>query len=168
MWATRQPWTPIKINKKPVICTHSNVQAKTSHSRNLPDDEIKAISETGGVIAITPVAVFCRDNSGHRPTLTNVVDHIEHVIDLVGIEHVGISTDRLIGDVLDEQMVLSKAAREYFTAFGLSGKHAEGFEDFSGYPKIAQCLQQRGYSDQELKAILGGNFLRVFKEIWGA
>ena len=158
----------IKVSNKPVICTHSNIRAVTNHFRNLPDDEIKAIAETGGVIAITPVAIFCCDTSGKRPTVDNLINHIEYVIDKAGIDHVGISTDRLIGNVLDEQVLLSKAAPDLFTFSGLTGKHAEGFSDFTCWPKIGDRLKERGYRDEEIKKILGGNFIRVFKEIWGA
>jgi len=165
---TKTAMDAIKVTKKPVICTHSNINAITNHFRNLPDDELKAIAETGGVVAITPVAIFCCDTSGKRPKVDNFIDHIEYVIEKVGIKHVGISTDRFIGNVLDEQVVLSKTAPELFTFAGLTGKHVEGFSDFTCWPKIADHIKERGYSDEEIKAILGGNFIRAFKEIWRA
>jgi len=154
----------IDASEMPVVFTHSNVRALTAHPRNVTDEQLRALAANGGVIGITPVSIFCR-KTDERPTIGDFLDHLDHAVEVAGIEHVGIATDRLIADVLDEQLLLSKEAAQLLT-FGLSGKHVDGFHDFQSWPNVARSLLARGYTRGDIVRILGGNFQRVFGQIW--
>jgi membrane dipeptidase len=171
----------IALSKAPVIASHSSLRKFTpGFERNMDDDMIKALGENGGVVqinfgssfvsnganawrnrfndAIKPVeekhgedsaevAAFEKSYKEKSPypyaTLDTVLDHIDHVVKLIGIDHVGIGSDYDgVGDSLPENL-----------------------KDVSSYPNLVQGLLNRGYSEKDIIKILGGNFLRVWREV---
>ena len=156
-----------ELSKKPVAITHSNCRALNSHPRLKTDDAIVKMAKTGGVMGITAVRMFVRDRE--PTTLEHVVDHIDHVVKLTGIDHVGIGTD---SDLWGYDALPTKQYEMLKSGY----KESYGFRDKidideMGHPRkmydLTEALIRRGYSDDNIRAILGGNFKRMLGEVWG-
>jgi membrane dipeptidase len=156
-------WDVLDIINKPPVATHSNAKSLCNHPRNLSQSQIKAIAERNGVIGINFFSIFINEK-GKNATIDRLIDHIDHIVELVGIDHVGLGPDFLnyyIKDLksLDEQMDDS---------FGNDLEIGNIFEvigDVTELPYLFDSIKKRGYSDKELGKIQGENFLRVFKEV---
>lgn len=155
-----------EISKKPVAITHSNCKALLNHPRLKTDEAIKKMAKTGGVMGITGVRQFVR---GEEPTnIEHLVDHIDHVARLVGVEHVGIGSDADLNgyDDLppDEQKRLRAA---YKASYAFRDKlDVDGFNHPKKIFDLAEALIRRKYSDANIQAILGGNFRRLLTQVW--
>ena len=137
------------LSKKPVLASHANAAALTPQPRTKDDDELRAIAATGGVIGITPIGwMLDRDGDG-QAGMEDMITHIEYVVDLVGIDHVGVSTDAAL-DGWDPD------SRHYADA---------ELAAFDRWVRVTAELHARGWSEKDLAKLLGGNFLRVFREI---
>lgn len=153
----------LKISKDPVVTTHSNPYQLCPVRRNLPDELLKAISETGGVIGINGHPAICTTRTdGSRPTLDDFLKCLEYAVDVVGIDHVGLGPDLFQGFTVREE------ARWHVGGYMLPGawKTTEGLEGEMDIPFIAPALAERGFSAIDIQKILGLNFMRVFKEVW--
>jgi membrane dipeptidase len=174
----------VETTKAPIIASHSSVRALCDHPRNLTDEQLKALAENGGVIQICFVSSFIKEQPpnperdaaiealrekygsrrniqdeaarakameeyqeifekypGERTTLQELVDHIDFVVELIGVDHVGIGTD------FD------------------GGGGVEGCNDVSEMPNITEELLRRGYSEEDIQKIWGGNIMRVFSRV---
>jgi membrane dipeptidase len=157
------------VSLKPVVFTHSNAKALTDHPRNLTDEQIKAAAATGGMVGICPHSIFCEKKRGVRPSLDDMLDHIDYVTNLVGIDHVGLGTDFFGGETLGEQVFRFKFGRVspgFWAGYTIATKFVTGFETMSGYRNVAEGLLKRGYSGGDVQKVLGGNFIRVFEQTW--
>jgi membrane dipeptidase len=154
-------------SKKPVLITHSNCRAlNPKHPRCKTDEAIKAMAAKGGVMGITEVRMFVSPNE--PTTVENMLDHFDYVTKLVGVEQVGVGSDiDLVGyDALPpEELKQLKAG--YKNSYGFRDKvDLDGYQ-FAKRPfELAEGLIRRGYSNENIALILGGNFSRVLKEIW--
>ncbi|WP_236795033.1 dipeptidase [Amycolatopsis sp. GM8] len=157
----------------PVVATHTSAAALYKCDRAKSDEELQAIAATGGVIGVVTVPFFLADiATGPAPTIELTLDHIDYLVRLVGIEHVGIGTDwplALPADVL-ERTLLPMA----MSTMGFRPEHQldvsstlDGFRDYRDLVNITRGLVARGYTDQQVEMILGGNFLRVFEQVVG-
>lgn len=177
-------WDIIKITKKPIIASHSSVWNICPNKRNLNDEQIKAIAKSGGLVAINFAPSFLDSTFEKKekrlrlrysktidsiknnwvgnvlsrefyigqlfkheydkiiPSVVAVVDHIDYIVKLVGVDYVGLGSD--------------------FDGIGVAPK---GLEDISYYPNITKELLRRGYAEDDIKKILGGNFMRVLKQV---
>jgi membrane dipeptidase len=177
----------IATTEAPVIASHSSARALTNHPRNLTDDMLRAVAKNGGVVqtnfydafidenyrkaadaqkkdkdaavnariaelkaAGKPVTYLDRDTVERewaakipRPPLKSLIDHIDHIAKVAGVDHVGLGSD------FD----------------GVSGATPEGIDSAADLPKITQALLDRGYSAPDIRKILGGNLLRVFRQV---
>ncbi|MCP5102365.1 MAG: membrane dipeptidase [bacterium] len=176
-------WDVLKLSKAPVFASHSCARSLCDIKRNLTDDMIKALAKKDGVIQITFCSFFVdeeykrvalanekkiepekkklrekyKDNDNAywkeamklwrsvappAPRIESLIDHIDHVVKLVGIDHVGLGSD-----------------------YDGTSSVPKGLDDVSGLPLITYHLLKRGYSEGDIKKILGGNFLRVFAKV---
>src|SRR3989440_1325951 len=176
----------IAVTKAPVIASHSSARALTNHPRNMTDDMLRAVAKNGGVVQVNFYNAFIDENyrkaaeaqskdrdaavktyddqmkaAGKtvtyldndrierewaaripRPPFKSLIDHIDHIAKVAGVDHVGLGSD------FD----------------GVSGATPHGIDSAADLPKITQALLDRGYSADDIRKILGGNLLRVFRE----
>ncbi len=130
----------------PVIASHSCCAALCPHPRNLSDSQLRALAQTGGVVGITFVAPFLdagwrESHWPERPGLDRVLAHVDHAVSVAGVDHVGIGSD--------------------FDGGGVA------LRDATEYPRIAEALRARGYSEADVDGIMGGNVLRLLRETLG-
>ena len=142
-------WDVIDIAGKPVIASHANCRALVDTPRNLADDQIEALAETGGVIGINAISAYAGGEKS-RVTVDDMIDHVDHVVRIAGIDHVGMGFDFCGGFRNFIQMPT------LVDSYDVIGGHA-ALEDFTA------GLVRRGYGDGEILKILGENFIRVFE-----
>ncbi len=180
-------WDVIATTKAPVIASHSSARALVNAPRNMTDDMLRAVGKNGGVVQVNFFNAFddedfrkaleaqSKDQTAaiqkytdqlkaegktvtyldtdrlerewmakvRRPPLKSLIDHIDHIAKVAGVDHVGLGSD------FD----------------GVSGATPQGIDSAADLPKITQALLDRGYSEVDIKKILGGNLLRVFGEV---
>jgi membrane dipeptidase len=180
-------WDAIATTKAPVIATHSSARALVDAPRNMTDEMLRAVTKNGGVVQVNffngfddadfrnAIAAQAKDQAAAvqkymdqlkaegkpvsyvevdrierewlakipRPPLKSLIDHIDHIAKVAGIDHVGLGSD------FD----------------GVSGATPQGIDSAADLPKITQALLDRGYSAEDIKKILGGNLMRVFRDV---
>jgi len=152
-----------EVTGAPAIFSHSSPRALCNHERCIADDQIRACAGTGGVIGLTGVGLFI-SGDGTDTSAARIVEGIDYVVRLVGPEHAGLGLDYV------------KDSKQMMRMLGAGGRH---YGDGSGYrvddihfaspaviPEIAERLLERGYGEQEVRGILGENWLRVCREVW--
>ncbi len=156
-----------EISKKPVLITHSNCRALVpGHPRLKTDEAIKKVGETGSVIGITGVRMFVK---GDEPTtIEHVLDHFDHVAELIGPQHLGVGSDiDLYGyDAMPPE--LNKRLRaSYKGSYGFRERiDIEGLNHPQRMFDLTEGLIRRKYSDKDIEGILGGNFKRALAQTW--
>lgn len=155
------------LSAKPVLVTHSNCRALApGHPRCKTDEAIKAMAAKGGVMGVTAVRMFVKVDE--PTTIEHYIDHIDHIVELVGIDYVGIGTDSdLAGyDALPKE-IYDQLKASYKSSYGFRDKiDIEGLDHPKKMYDLTEALIRRGYSDDNIRAILGENFRRVLGEIW--
>jgi membrane dipeptidase len=180
-------WDAIAVSKAPVIASHSSARALDDAPRNMTDDMLRAVAKNGGVVDVNffsgfvdqkywaaakaqgkerdaAMAAFLAKKKAagetvtyveedrierewtakiQRPPFSVLIDHIDHIAKVAGVDHVGLGSD------FD----------------GVSGATPQGMDSAADLPKITQALLDRGYSAEDIKKILGGNVLRVFRQV---
>lgn len=150
----------LEIATRTVIASHSSARAVLDHHRNLTDDQLRAIASTGGVIGANFFPGFV---DPEKPTIDRLVDHIEHIAMVTGIDHVGIGPD-FVEEYFEELLPLYPDLK----IEGLDARQTlEGLATAADLPNLTKTLLERGFSKGDVTAILGGNFLRVFREVMG-
>jgi membrane dipeptidase len=157
----------IAISTKPIAITHSNCRALIEHPRVKTDEAIKALAARGGVMGITGVRNFVSKTD--PTTIVNYADHIDHVVKLVGIDHVGIGTDSDLYGYDDTSPEMNKMLRgAYKDSYAFREKiDVDGFDHPLKMFELADELIRRKYSDANILAVLGGNFQRLLTATWG-
>jgi membrane dipeptidase len=125
-----------------VVASHSNAAALRAHRRNLSDAQIKAIAQRDGLVGIVLYGPFLAE---HDPTMDSVFRHVDHMVSLVGPDHVGLGSD------LDGGFRTDKAPKGLTTVADLS--------------LVGEVLAQRGYADDAIARILGGNWMRILRRV---
>jgi membrane dipeptidase len=150
----------LELATRPVVASHSSARAVFDHHRNLTDTEIKGIAATGGVVGINFFPGFI---DPENPTVDRVADHVEHVATVGGIDHVGIGAD-FVGEVFE----IFAADQPDYRVEGIDPRMPiTGLESPAHMPALTDKLVERGFERKDVAKILGGNFLRVFREVMG-
>ncbi|WP_366921578.1 dipeptidase [Metallumcola ferriviriculae] len=136
-------WDVMELTTNPVIASHSGVYSLRNHYRNLTDQQIRAIAKSGGVVQVVFHSHFLK-KLGSNVTSKTVADHIDYVVKLVGIDHVGIGSD-----------------------FDGLGQMPGDLRDAAMLPNLTKELLGRGYSKDDIDKIMGGNTLRIMEKVWG-
>ena len=156
----------IEISPKPIAITHSNCRALNDHPRLKTDEAIKKLAAKGGVMGITGVRNFVKDRE--PTTVEDIVDHIDHVVKLVGVEHVGIGSDSdLMGYDHMPRDQYEKLKAAYKSSYAFRDRiDTDGFDHPRKVYDLTEALLRRGYGDANIQAILGGNFRRLLAGTW--
>jgi membrane dipeptidase len=142
----------VGASSRPVLATHANCRALVpGQARNKPDAVIQRLARSGGVIGITLVRSFVGRGA---PSLADVLDHVDHVARLVGVEHVGLGSD-VAADAVDP------ASGRPLPAYAIRGLDLR-----TRVFQIADGLLARGWLARDVALVLGGNFLRALADIW--
>lgn len=157
----------IEVSRKPVLISHSNARALVfRHPRCKTDAAIMAMASKGGVMGISGVRMFVRDRE--PTTIEHLLDHFDHVVQLVGVEHVGLGSDMDLegyDDLGAEEMATLRAA--YADSYGFRERiDIDGVDHPQRIFDLTEGLIRRRYSDEDILLMLGGNFQRVLSEIW--
>ena len=154
----------------PVVASHTSSRAVFAHDRGKSDDVLKALASTGGVIGVVTVPFFI--GPPRTADLNTWADHVEHVAEVVGVDHVGIGTDwPMPGPMWSLELVADFAAQNGFRGeehqIDDTGYTLKGFDDYREMINLTRVLVARGWSDEDVTAVLGGNALRVFRDVLG-
>jgi membrane dipeptidase len=137
-------WDVVALSKAPIVASHSGAWALCRSPRNLTDDQLRAIGDSGGIVGVNFARGFLRrDGQGDKQTsVTEIARHVEYIADKIGVDHVGLGSD-FDGTQVPQDM-----------------------KDASGLPLLMDALRQRGIKAAALKKVAHGNWLRVLKETW--
>lgn len=156
-----------RVSTRPVTANHTSAHGVFRHARGKSDDCLRAIAGTGGVIGIVAVPAFLTDQDS--PTIEHMLDHIDHVADLVGWQHVAIGSD---WPLQAPRAVLQAMFQPAHKILGFRKEHRldvtmnlKGFDDVRDMPNITRGLVKRGWSEEQIKGVLGENALRVFENV---
>jgi membrane dipeptidase len=161
----------IACSEKPVVFSHTCPEALHAHPRNKSDDEMRRVAETGGLVGVTLYSWFLR--AGPAATLDDYVEALEHTLEVVGEDHVGIGTDFVDGHpeeffewILRDKGYARRLVDDSAKTVGELAlpRDVAGIRDF---PKIAERLETRGWAESTIRKVLGGNWCRVLAEVWG-
>jgi membrane dipeptidase len=160
----------IRKSRTPVFITHAGARSVWPTNRMKDDETIRACAERGGVIGIeaAPHTTLSREHSKH--SLESVMDHFTYCVDLVGIDHVSFGPDTLFGDHVGLHNAFAANLSLGQAHGGVEFEkvpYVDGLENpAEGFHNIIGWLVSHGYSDDEITAVVGGNTLRVLKEVW--
>ncbi len=129
----------LQISKTPIVCSHSSARALCDHPRNLTDEQMRALAKTGGVAQVTLYHGFLKKQTD--ATILDAIDHLNHMVNIMGIEHVGIGTD--------------------FDGDG----GIRGCASASELINFTRRLLRERYTEEQIQMIWGGNFLRVMRQV---
>lgn len=158
-----------EVSEAPVVASHTAAHGVFAHARGKTDEVLRAIAGTGGVIGIVTVPFFLAP--GASVTINSMLDHIEYVAEVAGVDHVCIGTDWPLQ--LPEWM-LADLLQPLFADTGfrpedglVATQHMIGFDDYRDFPNITRGLVGRGWSDEDIAKVLGENFVRVMETVCG-
>lgn len=134
-------WDVVEVSEKPFVATHSNAKGQCMHRRNLTDEQLRALAEKGGVTGMNFAPNFVKAGGA---TLDDLLDHIDYIKKRFTVDIIGLGSD-----------------------FDGIENTPKGLEDSTCFPNITAGLFARGYKESEIEKILGGNFLRVIREVIG-
>ena len=156
----------IEASDKPVAFTHANPHSLCSHPRNKPDDAIKALAQKGGIIGATVFPPFLP--AGNDSTIADVIDVIEYLVEMAGIDHVAIGTDFTEGQPREffDWLLSGKSKQGPAMELDFPIQNPQGIQNATDFPHLTDALLARGFTESETQKILGQNMVRLFQEAW--
>ncbi|MBV7340204.1 dipeptidase [Chloroflexi bacterium TSY] len=162
----------IETSEQPVAITHANARSFCDHPRNRTEESLKLLAEKGGVVGACSFAPFLP--KGFDSTIDNFVDAIDDMVQRIGIDHVGIGTDNTQDQLLSFwRYIGSQQGTKFPSTFSDTILRYDelvfqpkGMETPAKFPNLADALINRGYKPADVTKILGGNWLRLFEEVW--
>lgn len=139
-------WPALAVSQKPVVVSHTSVQALTGKADSLSDERIRAIASRRGAVCLHFFDHYIYARHGSNPTVVDLVDHIDYIRDLVGIEYVALGPD-------------------WFPE-STYGDWIRGGQSMKDLPNVVREMVRRGYSDRDIQSVLGLNLLRIYGEVW--
>ncbi len=171
-------WDALATSAAPIVVSHSTSKAVCYHDRGKTDELARAVADRGGYFGVVVIPGFISEST--EPTLDDFARHVEHLVDVCGIDHVGIGTDKAGPGPGTDSMVrypadMPKRRNKAFDWAGFrdvehrltDNYHLNGFENFSDWPNLTVALAKWGFNEEELRKLLGLNFLRVFRDVVG-
>jgi membrane dipeptidase len=157
----------IKASKKPCAYTHCLPAALKAHPRNKTDEQLRFIAGRGGFVGVTMFPPFLR--RGTDSTVDDYVEAMEHVINLCGEDQVGFGTDftQGYGREFFDWITHDKGYARKLTEFGDIVNPA-GMREIKDYPNLTAAMQKRGWKEQRIRKVMGENWVRLLKEVWGS
>ena len=162
----------IETSRLPCAITHANARATLDHPRNRTEESLKLLAERGGVVGACSFAPFLP--TGHESTVSDFIDAIDDMVQRIGIDHVGIGTDNTQEQPLPFwHYIAAQQGTKFPSTFADGSVPYEelsfqpiGMETPAKFPVMAEALLNRGYSRDDALKILGGNWLRLFRQVW--
>jgi membrane dipeptidase len=152
-----------KLSSKPIMVSHTAVRAITENPRCVTDEQMKAVAKTGGTIGITTFSPFIKTE--RQPTLDDYLGHFDYAINLIGEDHVTFATDWF-----DGKTKANWATPWYYPEVTQGKKYGGlglvGFANRAELVNVVDGMLERKYTPERIKKLLGGNFIRVVKEVW--
>lgn len=156
-----------------VVITHANSRTVCPTPRNKSDEALKSLAARGGVVGLCLWSPLVGSRGGGWPTLDDFIRHVDHVVSLIGVDHVGIGTDHAEGyppDVWAEKFgpngVYSAATRHVGPWYNYDTRYVQGLGSCVDISSLTAGIARMGFTNDELRAILGGNFFRLFQAVW--
>ena len=153
----------LEVSERPVLFTHANPRAVVDTPRNKTDEALRLLAERGGVVGAVTFPTFV---AKQNPTLDDWLHHVDYLVELVGEDHVSIGTDFVEGQ---PEGFLDRGLGRYVPA-GMVPTwpwiYPDGIRTVDDFPNITAGLLKRGYKPETIAKILGGNLVRVLREIW--
>jgi len=157
----------IAFSKKPVCYSHCLPSGLKEHPRNKSDEQLKEIADAGGFVGVTMFAPFLK--RGIDATVEDYVEAIDYVVNLIGEDTVGIGSDFTQGYTVDffDWITHDKGRYRRLTNFG-KVVNPEGIRTIGEFPNLTAAMERAGWSETRIRKIMGENWVRVFRDVWGA
>jgi len=159
-----------RVSGKPVLMTHAGARGLWDIPRMKPDDVLMAVADTGGVIGISAAPHTTLSAAHPLHSIDSVMDHFQYCLDLVGIEHVAFGPDTLYGDHVQLHTVFADVMNLGAATAGPAHEkvpYVDGLENpTENFANICGWLVRHGFSDDDIRAVVGGNVLRALRAIW--
>jgi membrane dipeptidase len=150
----------LEASSRPIYMSHTSSKALVDHPRNITDEQVKMIAKKGGVIGVCFLPQFV---APQQATVEHVLDHLDHFVELVGSDHVGLGPDFI--DYCLEIMAGALKGAAYDS--GETFQYPEGIEDASKLMNITRGMVARDYADRDIENVLGGSMLRLLGKVIG-
>lgn len=155
----------VEASKMPCCLTHTFARGVYNTPRGASDDILQLIAKHGGLIgAYTVTNMF---SNKEVQTVFDVIDHVDYMVKVVGVDHVAIGTDTMFGDHVGLHKLVMQSMHMEGQLKGFPAPYTDYIENAGQWPNVTRALVARGYSDEEIKKIIGGNILRFLKETIG-
>ncbi|MGA8256262.1 MAG: membrane dipeptidase [Nocardioides sp.] len=147
----------LEIASRPVMATHSSSRALREHHRNLSDEHVRGIAALGGVVCVNFIGPFLHETDY---SVSRLMDHLEHLVEVAGIAHVGLGPD-FVKEIFDD--LTPPCCEGLPNDAGVPLAYVPGLEGPRGLPSVTEAMVGRGWSEPDVRAVLGGNVHRLFR-----
>lgn len=154
-------WDVLEASSDPIHASHSNATALCEHPRNLDDEMLRAIAAGGGVVGVHALAALITTESG-VPTLDQMLAHVDHMVEVMGEDHVAIGPDMMEAWPAGDYGGLWRTPR----LSGLDFVYPAEFDSYAKWPNVTDGLLRHGHSEEGVRKILGANMLRLLERVW--